>query len=88
MDHRRPTRLSDEQLTEMLDEVGTWVIHGTSDQIFGVAGTLRRALDKADTFSRSGAVVVAIARPAPNRLFVFGDQIRRLGKVLQQTEVA
>jgi hypothetical protein len=85
MESREPIRRTDDQLTKMFDDPGTWVIHGSS-QIFGVATSLRRALDKTDTFARSGAVVVAIARPPPRRLFIFADQILRLAKVPREQE--
>jgi hypothetical protein len=85
MENRESIRRSDEQLKEMFEDPGTWIIHGSS-QTFGVATTLRRALDKADTYARSGAIVVAIARPPPNRLFVFADQIARLARLLQERE--
>lgn len=85
MEHREPIYRADEQLGDMLSELGTWVIHGNS-QILGVATTLRRALDKADTFARSGAIVVALARPSPHRLFIFADQISRLARVIQEHE--
>ena len=64
MEKREPIRRTDDQLLEILDQSGTWVIHGSS-QIFGVATTLRRALNKADTYAKSDAVVTAIARPPP-----------------------
>jgi hypothetical protein len=87
MENREPIRQTDDQLSKVLDEPGTWIIHG-SNHILGVATTLQRALDKTDTFARSGAIVVAVARPPPHRLFVFGDQIARLAKALLEREAA
>jgi hypothetical protein len=88
MENRKSTGRTDEQLREMLDETGTWVVHGPGNQVFGVAGSLRRALDRADTYARSGAVVAAVARVPPARIFIFHDQILRLGKILQERETA
>ena len=85
MEHREPIYRTDDQLGEMFDELGTWVIHGNS-HVLGVTTTLRRALDKADTFASSGAVVVALARPAPHRLFIFPDQVSRLTIAFQEYE--
>ncbi len=61
MDPKNPVHRTDDELRDVLDEPGTWVIHGHGDRVFGVGGSLRRALDRAAGFARSGAVVVAVA---------------------------
>ena len=87
MEKRKPIHRTDEQLKEMLDEPGTWVVHGHGDRVFGVGGSLRRAVDRASNYARSGAVVVAVARVPPNRIFVFHDQMVRLIAVIRQEEI-
>jgi hypothetical protein len=72
----------------MLDEQGTWVIHGHNQQVFGVGSTLRRALERATRCAQSGAVVVAVGRVPPARIFVFHDQIVRLVEQIRQQEYA
>ena len=60
MDTNNPVHRTDHELKDMLDEPGTGVIHGHGDRVFAVGGSLRRALDRAAGFARSGAVVVAV----------------------------
>ena len=88
METKEPIHRSDEQLASILDEPGTWVIHGHNYQVFGVGNTLRRALDRATKYAHSGAVVVAVARVPPNRIFVFHDQIIRLLQQVREQEFA
>jgi hypothetical protein len=75
-------------LTSMLDEPGTWVVHGHNQQVFGVGGTLRHALDRATRYARSGAILVGVARVPPNRIFVFHEQIVRLLDLVREQEYA
>jgi hypothetical protein len=72
----------------MLDEPGTWVVHGHNQQVFGVGNTLRRALERATRYAQSGAVVAAVTRVPPNRIFVFHDQIVRLLEQIREQEYA
>jgi hypothetical protein len=88
MDPRNPVHRTDDELRDILDEPGTWVIHGHGDRVFGVGGSLRRALDRAAGFARSGAVVVAVARVPPTRIFIFHDQIVRLIDAVRQEDLA
>jgi hypothetical protein len=88
MENRTPIRRTDEQLLGMMDEPGTWVVHGHNQQVFGVGSSLRHALDRATGYARSGAVVVAVARVPPNRIFVFHDQIIRLLEQIREQEYA
>jgi hypothetical protein len=88
MENREPIRRTDEQLQGMLDEPGTWVVHGHNQQVFGVGSTLRRAIDRAVRYAQSGAVVVAVARVPPNRIFVFHDQIVRVVDLIREQEFA
>jgi len=71
-----------------VDKPGTWVVHGHSHQVLGVGSTLRRAIDRAIRDGKSGAVVVAVARVPPNRIFVFHDQIVRLLEQIREQEYA
>jgi hypothetical protein len=77
MAQREPILRTDEQLTHIIDQPATWVIYGNG-QTIGVAACLRRALDNSNSYAKSGAVVVAIARPPPQRIFIHADQISRL----------
>ncbi len=88
MENREPIRRTDEQLRGMLDEPGTWVVHGHNQQVFGVGSTLRHALERASRYAQSGAVVVAVARVPPNRIFVFHNQIIRLIEQIREHEFA
>jgi hypothetical protein len=87
MEERKPIHRTDEQLRQMLDEPGTWVVHGHGDRVFGVGGSLRRAIDRASNYAQSGAVVVAVARVPPNRIFVFHDQMVRLIAAIRQEDL-
>ena len=71
-----------------MDKPGTWVVHGHNHQVLGVGSTLRRAIDRAIRDGKSGAVVVAVARVPPNRIFVFHDQIVRLLEQIREQEYA
>lgn len=82
METRQPIHWRDEQLLAILDEAGTWVVHGTT-KILGVATSLRRSLLKADAFADAGDPVTAITRVPPRRIFIFSDQADRLTKVLE-----
>lgn len=86
MEMRKPIHRTDEQLKELLDEPGTWVVHGHGDRVFGVGGSLRRAIDRASNYAQSGAVVATLARVPPNRIFVFHDQMVRLIAAMRAEE--
>jgi hypothetical protein len=88
METKEPIHRTDDQLASMLDEHGTWVIHGHNYQVFGVGNTLRRAIDRATRYAQSDAVVVAVARVPPNRIFVFHEQIVRLLEQIREHEYA
>jgi hypothetical protein len=83
-----PIHRTDHELRDMLDEPGTWVVQGHGDRVFGVGATLRRAIDRVSNYALSGAVVVAVARVPPNRIFVFHDQIVRLLAMTREMETA
>jgi hypothetical protein len=83
METKEPIHRADDELRDMLDEHGTWVVHGHNQQVFGVGRTLRHALDRATRFAHSGAVVVAVTRMPPNRIFVLHDQIVRIVEWIQ-----
>ena len=78
METRQPVYRSDAQLKGMLDEHGTWVVHGPNNQVIGVGNSLRRALDRASGYTQSRTAVVTVTRVPPNRIFVFHDQLVRL----------
>ena len=88
METKAPVHRPDEQLMELLDKPGTWVVHGPNHQVFGVGNSLRRAFQRAARYADSGAVVVAVARVPPNRIFVFHDQIVRLREQMRAREFA
>jgi hypothetical protein len=37
METKEPIQRADDELRDMLDEPGTWVVHGHNRQVFGVA---------------------------------------------------
>jgi hypothetical protein len=88
METKEPIHRADDELRDMLDEPGTWVVHGHNEQVFGVGGTLRHALDRAMRYARSGAVVAAVARVPPTRIFVLHDQIVRIIEQIREHEFA
>jgi hypothetical protein len=88
MEPKSPIHRTDDELRDMLDEPGTWVIHGHNGQVFGVGGSLRLALNRVANYALSGAVVVAVARVPPNRIFIFHDQIVRIGKSVREDQFA
>jgi hypothetical protein len=88
MEAKEPIHRTDDELKDTLDELGTWVIHGHGDRVFGVGGSLRRAISRAAGFAKSGAVVTTVARVPPNRIFVFHDQIVRLVEQTREHEYA
>jgi hypothetical protein len=71
----------DEQLDTILFETAIWTITSRNDQVLGTAPSLRQALDRAASFTTSGAVVVAICRMPADSITVFPPQIRRLQKL-------
>jgi hypothetical protein len=88
METKEPIHRADDELRDMFDDPGTWVVNGHNQQVFGVGSTLRHALDRAARYARSGAVVVGVARVPPNRIFVFHDQVVRLVERIREQEYA
>jgi len=88
MEAKEPIHRTDDELKDMLDELGTWVIHGHGDRVLGVGGSLRRTINRAAAFAKSGAVVTTVARVPPNRIFVFHDQIVRVIEQISEQEYA
>jgi hypothetical protein len=78
MEARQSVYRSDAQLRGMLDEHGTWVVHGHNNQVIGVGNSLRRALERASGYTQFGTAAVTVTRVPPNRIFVFHDQMVRL----------
>ena len=89
-EHQRPALLDHrpQQTRVLLHDVVVRIDHGHNQQVFGVGSTLRRAIDRAVRFAQSGAVVVAVARVPPNRIFVFHDQIVRVVDRIREQEFA
>jgi hypothetical protein len=77
---------TDAELTGMLDQHGTWVVHGPNNRVIGIGTSLRRALDRARGHRESGTMVATVTRVPPNRIFVFHDQIARLIEATEQRE--
>jgi hypothetical protein len=79
---------TDDELRDVLDEAATWVVQGHGDRVFGVGGSLRRAIDRAAGFARSGAVVVSVSRAPPNRIFISHNQIIRIIELIRAEDHA
>jgi len=78
---------SDEQLDTILFETAIWTINGLNGQILDTAPSLRQALDRAGSFTASGAVVVALCRMPDDNVIVFPPQLRRLRKLCAGREI-
>jgi hypothetical protein len=72
---------SDEQLDTILFETAIWTINGHNGQVLGIAPSLRQALDRAASFTASGAAVLALCRMPDDNIIVFPPQTRRLQKL-------
>jgi hypothetical protein len=86
MEAKQPVYRTDADLTRMLDQHGTWVVHSANNQVIGVGTSLRRALQRASDHMRSGIAVANVTRVPPNRIFVFHDQVVRLTEATQERE--
>src|SRR5271154_898903 len=76
---------TNDQLLAALDDTGNWVVNGQGGQILGVGASLRRAMDRAEAFALSGAVVVAIRRHASD-VVVFPSQMQELVRLIADQE--
>ena len=79
---QKSNRRTDDQLLAVLDETAEWHIAGSIGQTLASASSLRRALQRVEEFSLSGAIVVAIRKPPFDSVIVFPGQIDDLTKAL------
>jgi hypothetical protein len=75
------SRRSDEQLEAILYEACHWVVNGTHGQVLCSAASLSRAMDRAEQYAASDAVVIAICRQPLDNIIVFERQIERLRRM-------
>jgi hypothetical protein len=87
MDNMQSNRRSDEQLEIISSETGHWVVNGQQGQPLCFAASLRQAIDKAEAYAMSDAVVVAICRLPSDDIVVFSDQIDRLRRAITVREL-
>jgi hypothetical protein len=73
---------TDEQLEAILNQVGHWVVNGQQGQVLCFAASLRQAIDRANQYGLSGAVVTAVCRLPSDNIIVFSRQIDRLRSVV------
>jgi len=78
---------SDVQLDTILFETAIWTISGLNGLVLGNAPSLRQALDRAASFTASGAGVVTLCRMPGDNIVVFPPQIRRLQKLCAGREI-
>jgi hypothetical protein len=76
---------TNDQLLATLDDSGNWVVNGQGGQILGVGASLRRAIDRAEAFAMSGAVVLALRRRDPD-IAVFPSQMQELERLIAGRE--
>jgi hypothetical protein len=82
MGHERFNRRTDEQLTAILNETADSVVCGHSGQALCRAIGLQQALDRAEAFAASGAIVVALCRRPGDDIIVFLGQATRIREAL------
>lgn len=74
---------SDDQLLQILDESGMWLVRGGRMGVLGVpTGTLRAALRQAHEFSKQGQSPGPIVRTPNDDVVIPADQIYRLWQSL------
>jgi len=77
MDNLGTSYRTDQDLTAMLYETANWSVRGQQGNILCMAASLKRAIERTDAFSSSGAIVTGLTRPVGD-IIVPPDQIRRL----------
>ena len=73
-----PNSRTDDQLEAILTETGDWVVNGRQGRVLCLAASLGRALERAEAYAASGAVVIAITRLPADNIIVFAGQMERL----------
>jgi hypothetical protein len=77
------TKRSDDQLLQMIDELGLWLVRGGPIAVLGrPTTTLRAALRQAHEFSKQGQSLGPIVRMPNDDVIVLADQIYRLWQSL------
>jgi 2-methylisocitrate lyase-like PEP mutase family enzyme len=79
---RSSSRRTDEQLEAILDETAHWVVNGRQGQALCATGSLHQALDRANQYASSGAVVTAVCRLPGDNIIVFAEQMKRLRRTI------
>lgn len=76
------SRRTDEQLEAMLHEASHWTVNGRQGQVLCSAASLRRAINRAQQYAASGAVVTAVCRSPNDNIIVFEEQMARLRRTI------
>ena len=87
-DFQRSSRRTDEELEAIRHDVGNWVVIGRQGQALCSAASLDRAIDRAQQYAVSGAVVTAICRQPGDNIIIFIEQMDRLRRRITVREMA
>jgi hypothetical protein len=87
MDNFLSNRRSDAQLEAIFCETSHWAVNGRQGQVLGYAASLQQAIDRAEKFSVSGVVVIAICRLPADNIIVFSEQMDRLRRNINLREL-
>jgi hypothetical protein len=74
----KSARRDDDQLIAILDETGTWTIHGRAAEVLMAAASLRDAIERALVMAAAGQKVTAISRRLKEDILTFYGQMERL----------
>jgi hypothetical protein len=80
------SRQTDEQLYLALRETGDWTVNGRGGQVLCVAPSLQLAIDRAEEYAASGAIVVALCRLPHDNIIIFAEQLTRLRTLIEERE--
>jgi 2-methylisocitrate lyase-like PEP mutase family enzyme len=87
MENQISNRRTDEQLGSLLYEADHWTVNGRQGQVLCSAASLHRAIDRAQQYAESGAVVTAICRQPSDNVIVFAEQMARLRRTIMVLEL-
>jgi enterobactin synthetase component F len=82
MGNLRSPRRSDEELKDILNETGHWVVNGRLSCFLCSTGSLRQALERSVEYNLSGIKVIKIRRLPSDNIILFPAQIDRLQKAI------
>jgi hypothetical protein len=87
MDNSQSNRRTDEQLETILCETSHWAVNGRQGKVLCHAASLRQAIEMAEKFNTSAAVVIAICRLPSDNIVVFSEQVDRLRRGINVREL-